>query len=102
MYSGLRRTAASAPMHPTISLHHGARRLDDEQLQQLLQEEMFKLQEQLELQLKQPAQLVLLEELLTQSDELGDKGRDVSQRGRGEHLFWIHTQSPPPDFGLSD
>ena len=21
---------------------------------------------------------------------------------RGEHLFWIHTQSPPPDFGLSD
>ena len=20
---------------------------------------------------------------------------------RGEHLFWIHTQSPPPDFGLS-
>ena len=19
-----------------------------------------------------------------------------------EHLFWIHTQSPPPDFGLSD
>ena len=20
----------------------------------------------------------------------------------GEHLFWIHTQSPPPDFGLSD
>ena len=21
---------------------------------------------------------------------------------RGEYLFWIHTQSPPPDFGLSD
>ena len=20
------------------------------------------------------------------------------QRGRGEHLFWIHTLSPPPDF----
>ena len=26
----------------------------------------------------------------------------LTQRGRGEHLFWIHTQSPPPDFGLSD
>ena len=26
----------------------------------------------------------------------------MTQRGRGEHLFWIHTQSPPPDFGLSD
>ena len=26
------------------------------------------------------------------------------RKGRvaGEHLFWIHTQSPPPDFGLSD
>ena len=26
----------------------------------------------------------------------------LTQRGRGEHLFWIHTHSPPPDFGLSD
>ena len=26
----------------------------------------------------------------------------MTQRGRGEHLFWILTQSPPPDFGLSD
>ena len=25
----------------------------------------------------------------------------LTQRGRGEHLLWIHTQSPPPDFGLS-
>ena len=25
----------------------------------------------------------------------------LTQRGRGEHLFWIHTQSPPPDCGLS-
>ena len=25
----------------------------------------------------------------------------LTQRGRGEHLFWIHTQFPPPDFGLS-
>jgi hypothetical protein len=24
-------------------------------------------------------------------------GRTLTQRGRGEHLFWIHTESPPPD-----
>ena len=28
--------------------------------------------------------------------------QSLTQRGRGEHLFWILTQSPPPDFGLSD
>ena len=26
----------------------------------------------------------------------------VTQRGREEHLFWIDTQSSPPDFGLSE
>ena len=25
----------------------------------------------------------------------------IASRGRGEHLLWIHTLSPPPDFGLS-
>ena len=32
----------------------------------------------------------------------GHTAPHLTQRGRGEHLFWIHTQSPPPDFGLSD